>query len=121
MKEKKVLLLVFLLVSSFFIGLMPSLQGASAAGSLQIVSVTPINNTINVLLNTRPTVIFNQQVDKSSLAGSINGVPIVSTQAVFSNNDQTLTLDLGAMEYQKTYSITIKSAQPKTQMATNGN
>ena len=77
------------------------------ASSPVIVSVTPLDGSTNVPLKTYPTIVFNEPVNPGTVAGSVNGVPIVPMQATFDATSQILRIDLGEMEYQKTYTVVI--------------
>jgi hypothetical protein len=87
-----------------------------------IISVTPADNSVNVPLKTHPTITFSEPVETSTLGGSINGMPIHDIQTVFDTSNQTVTLDLGEMEYATTYTVTINGSLEDTsgnQMGSN--
>jgi hypothetical protein len=79
-----------------------------------VVSTTPANNSIDVPLKSYPKIMFSEPVNPNTLAGSVNAKPIVSIQAVFDTSYQTLTIDLGEMGYQKTYTIIISGTLQDT-------
>jgi hypothetical protein len=52
-------------------------------------------------------IVFSDPVNPTTLSGSVNGMPIVPVQATFDGLYQTLKIDLGEREYEKTYTVVI--------------
>jgi hypothetical protein len=91
------------MVSSFLSALIVQVK----ATPLAVISTTPANNSTNVPLKTFPMIVFSDPVNPTTLSGSVNGMPIVPVQATFDGLYQTLKIDLGEREYEKTYTVVI--------------
>ena len=114
-KSRLSLLLCIVMIVCIMVNLVaPLIVLAADSGPLSIVSVTPANQSINVPLNSDPTIVFNRAVNTSTLTGSVNGNPIIPLQAVFDSSNITLTIDLGDMSYQTPYTIVIKASTSDT-------